>query len=61
MSIDLENEAIASVISQRNMELEESRLTQQMDSMMGQITSRPSSRSCEKNSVAERAVNQEGA
>lgn len=59
MSVDLENEAIASVISQRNMELEESRLSQQMDSMMGQITSRPSSRSCEKNSMIESTANQQ--
>lgn len=41
MSLDLENEAIACVISQRNMEIEESKLSQQMDSMSGQVIVRP--------------------
>ncbi|XP_057662756.1 ral GTPase-activating protein subunit alpha-1 [Diorhabda carinulata] len=45
MSTELENEAIASVISQRNMELEESRYSQQVHSMLGQPVERPNSRS----------------
>ncbi|XP_050506318.1 ral GTPase-activating protein subunit alpha-1 isoform X2 [Diabrotica virgifera virgifera] len=45
MSTDIENEAIASVISQRNLELEDSRFSQQIDSMLGQPVERPNSRS----------------
>ncbi|CAG9813221.1 unnamed protein product [Phaedon cochleariae] len=44
MSVDLENEAIASVISQRNTEVEESRLSQYADAMLGQSIDRPTSR-----------------
>lgn len=45
MSTDLENEAIASVISQRNLEFEENRHSQLVNSMLGQPVDRPSSRS----------------
>ncbi|KAJ8925866.1 hypothetical protein NQ315_009718 [Exocentrus adspersus] len=44
MSIELEQEAIASVISQRNTEVEENRLMQHLDSMLGLPSTRPSSR-----------------
>lgn len=44
MSIELEQEAIASVISQRNVEVEENRLVQHLDSMLGLPTTRPNSR-----------------
>jgi hypothetical protein len=45
LSIEIEQEAIASVINQRNMEVEENRVMQYADSMLGQPMSRPSSRS----------------
>lgn len=48
MSVDLENEAVASVISQRNIEVKESRLSQQMNSMSGQTIVRPTSRNSTK-------------
>ncbi|KAJ8941931.1 hypothetical protein NQ318_013264 [Aromia moschata] len=45
MSMELEQEAIASVISQRNVEVDENRSTQHLDSMLGLPTTRPNSRS----------------
>lgn len=42
--MDLEAEAIGSVISERNIELEQARLTHNLDGMLGQPASRPSSR-----------------
>lgn len=42
--LDLEQEAIATVISQRNIELEENRYVQHMDSMLSQPIARPNSR-----------------
>lgn len=44
LSIEIEQEAIASVINQRNLEVEENRVMQFADSMLGQPISRPSSR-----------------
>lgn len=44
IAFDFEQEAIASVISQRNCELEQNRLNQYTDAMLGQPVSRPNSR-----------------
>ncbi|XP_008195928.1 probable Rho GTPase-activating protein CG5521 isoform X1 [Tribolium castaneum] len=44
LSIEIEQEAIASVINQRNLEVEENRVMQFADSMLGQPISRPNSR-----------------
>ncbi|CAH0550342.1 unnamed protein product [Brassicogethes aeneus] len=44
VSTDLESEAIQSVISQRNVEVEESRCAQNADGMLAQAISRPKSR-----------------
>lgn len=41
VSMELEQEAIASVINQRNLEMEEYRLSSHMESMVGQPVSRP--------------------
>ncbi|KAG5874291.1 hypothetical protein JTB14_005721 [Gonioctena quinquepunctata] len=59
MSVDLENETIASVISQRNVEVEESRLSQHIDSMLGQPVERPSSRADKPNSSFVTTTNQQ--
>lgn len=45
LSTDIEQEAIASVINQRNLEIEENKALQFTDAMLGQPMSRPSSRS----------------
>lgn len=44
ISFDFEQEAIGSVINQRNCELEQNRLMQNTDAMLGQPVSRPNSR-----------------
>lgn len=60
MSVDLENEAIASVISQRNTELDESRLSQQIDSMSGQRITRPTSRNSTKSATCDTLSSHQG-
>lgn len=42
--MDFEQEAIASVVSERNMELEQNKLVQHLDGMLAQPASRPNSR-----------------
>ncbi|XP_074027407.1 probable Rho GTPase-activating protein CG5521 isoform X2 [Leptinotarsa decemlineata] len=59
MSVELENEAIASVISQRNLEVEESRLSQHVDSMLGQPIERPSCRTEGRSSSCSSPTNQQ--
>lgn len=44
VSVDIEEEAIGSVISQRNYEIEQSKLIENTEAMVGMPVSRPSSR-----------------
>lgn len=60
MSVDLENEAIASVISQRNIELDESTLSQQIESMSGQRITRPTSRNSAKSTTCDNLPSNQG-
>ncbi|KAL3287319.1 hypothetical protein HHI36_001794 [Cryptolaemus montrouzieri] len=45
ISLEVEQEAIASVINQRNAEIEEYRMTQHLDAMVGQLVVRPDNKS----------------
>lgn len=60
MSVDLENEAIASVISHRNIEVEESRFSQHMDFVSGQQIIRPTSRNNSKNIFCDNLLSHQG-
>lgn len=60
MSVDLENEAIASVISQRNIELDEIRLSQQIVSMAGQTITRPTSRRSTESASCDNLLSHQG-
>ncbi|XP_045468586.1 ral GTPase-activating protein subunit alpha-1 isoform X2 [Harmonia axyridis] len=53
ITIELEQEAIASVINQRNVEMEEYRLTSHLECMVGQPVVRPDSKSASTNSSVE--------
>ncbi|KAJ8941366.1 hypothetical protein NQ314_010429 [Rhamnusium bicolor] len=59
MSMELEQEAIGSVISQRNVEVEENRLTQHLESMLGLPTTRPNSRTEAKSPLFDTAASQQ--
>lgn len=61
ISFDFEQEAIGSVISQRNCEFEQNRLMQNTDAMLGLPVSRPNSRAGNLNSPeAEHSQQQQG-
>lgn len=60
MTVDLENEAIASVISQRNIEVEESRLSQQIDFVSRQTIIRPTSRNSKKKTFFDNLLSHQG-
>lgn len=60
MSVELENEAMALVISQRNIEVEENRLSQQNDLVSGQKIIRPTSRNSTKNALCDNLLSHQG-